>query len=149
MQKNMYKIEILDQRYNRAKLTGNQEELIIEGLENIGKTFTGDDVQLVENKVKVINSNIHNVKILGVLEFYSKYRFPANKRGIERYKFKPISPKYPCFLVASKMKRKYKENILVTIKSMSWSAKLPYGEIVDTLGPISIFENISKSNRKH
>ena len=138
----MYSVRILDQNYNKATLTNGDYVLDIEGFEKIGKIFTDDIVSLDGKKLKLEKRNINQKTILGVLELYSKYRFPANKRNVDRYKFKPISNNYPCFLVASKIKRKYRENVLVTVKYSSWESKLPYGEIVHVIGPISEHESL-------
>ena len=83
-----------------------------------------------------------NIVITGILCLYSKYKFPANKRNIPRYRFNPLSKKYPIFLVASKLKNKYKTNILVTIKFLSQEIKIPYGEIVNVIGSIDDINNL-------
>lgn len=131
----MAKLHIKFRNYNEAllKYSDDTEELV-SGFEKIGKAFHGDIVKMEDNKVVVIRSNIHKLKITGVLELYSKYKFKRNKRGVERFKFVPLSNKFPCFLVATKVKKKYKKNILITAKFHSWKDKLPYAELINILG---------------
>jgi ribonuclease R len=131
-------ISILDSKYNNAylELETNNTKYIINGYENIGKVFHGDLVQINNDKCIIKQSNIENKSIIGVIQLYSKYKFKSNKKGIERYKFIPIEKHYPEFLVCTKVKRKYKKNILVNIKFLSWDDKLPYGQIINILGEI-------------
>lgn len=139
-------INIKDNNYTSAEVNNIQ----IEG-KNIGKCFHGDLVEFNENKkIKVLQKNIKEKKIVGILELFSSYKYPANKKGIERFKFVPLSKNYPCFLVSSKCKSKYTSNIIVVIKYLNWNDTLPYGEIIIYLGDIysksSIYESILFKN---
>ena len=117
-------ITILSPKYDYAIINNNDNlndiSIKIEGFNNIGKVFTGDEVSTDGEKCMLLKSNIKRFKIVGILELYSKYKYAPNKRGIERFKFTPVSKNYPEFLVSTKLKRKYTKNILVTIKFLEW-----------------------------
>lgn len=140
-------IDIQDSNYTIAIVNDIQ----IEGKDNIGKCFHGDLVELSEDKkIKVLEQNIKKKKIVGILELYSNYKYSANKKGIERFKFIPLNKKYPHFLVSSKCKSKYISNIITVIKFLDWKDTLPFGEIISYLGDIhsksSIYESILYKN---
>ena len=129
-------LHIENKQYSNAWIKDDNNLIRIHGYENIGKVFHGDFVEVIDNKCTLKKSNIVNKNILGILELNSKYKFKANKRGIERFKFIPIEKQYPEFLVSTKAKRKYKKNILVNIKFLSWNEKMPYGHIINILGEV-------------
>lgn len=146
-------LNILKQDYSLASILpfdDNLEKINIEGYETIGKAFHEDLVKLEGNKVYVINSYIETKKICGVLEFYSKTKYPPNKKGVERFRFIPFSKHYPNFIVSSKCKSKYTKNVIAVIKYLSWTDTLPYGEIIRIIGDIhdenSIYESVLYTN---
>ena len=131
----MSKLQINCRNYSEGNIVLNDNTKIpINGYDKIGKAFHGDLVEIVNENIKVLKSNIKNIKISGVLELYSKYKFKTNKRGVEKFKFVPLSNNYPCFLVGTRVKKKYSKNILITIKYHSWNENLPYGEIIEIFG---------------
>ena len=81
------KITILNKKYDAAEIEySNSITKKISGYDCIGKLFTDDLVEVdKKNCCKLIKSNIKQKKILGVLHLYSKYKYPQNKRGIERF----------------------------------------------------------------
>ena len=83
--------------------TTNGQEYIINGYQNIGKSFHLDKVEIKEinNEYKV--SKIIETKnrlIAGELQIMSKYKFGFNRKKIPIYRFVPLDWKYPDFLVA-------------------------------------------------
>ena len=130
-------LHICDHKYEQAIINVNNLEITVNGFENIGQVFHGDIVNIIDNKLHLVESKINTKIIVGILVLYSKYKFPKNNRGVERFKFIPLSKHFPEFLVATKVKKKYKTNILVTIKYLTWITKLPYGEIRNILGKIT------------
>lgn len=127
-------IKILNSKYKKCEITSKTSKIIINNYENIGNIFTNDIVKIENNKISQIKSNINNIQIIGLIEYESKYKFGFNKRGIEKYKFIPLLPNYPNFIVASKSKKKYKNNVIAVIKFLKWKDTLPYGEIINILG---------------
>ena len=127
-------ITIFSPKYDIAEVQCSSQKNTIEGFDHIGKVFTGDQVQIDNQKCTLIKSNIKSATILGMLQLYSKYKYAPNKRGVERFKCVPISKKYPEFLVATRIRRKYTQNILVTIRFLEWTDKLPYAELVHPIG---------------
>lgn len=71
-------------------------------------------------------------EIVGILVFSTKYKYGYNKRHSELFLFKPLSKRFPEFLVASK--NRYLLNQYAVIKFLSWENKLPYGEIIKIIG---------------
>ena len=147
------KLWILKQDYSLANIIPDDttvDKIPIEGYDKIGKLFHGDLVCFKDNNLFGISSVIQSKKICGVLEYYSKTKYPSNKKGVERFKFIPFSKYYPNFIVSSKCKSKYKKNIIVVIKYLSWNDTLPYGEIVKILGEVdnldSIYESVLYTN---
>lgn len=99
------------------------------------------DVDLTQSSPTILNLIQRNLssKIIGILELYSKSQYPSNKKGIPTYLFKPFNNCYPYFLVSSSVKHKYKTNILVSIKYLSWTDTIPRGELLTIYGSINDF----------
>ncbi len=140
-------ITIHDNLYSKASVN----DCIILGKDNIGKVFNGDYVKINNDKVEeILQNNMENKILTGILEYYSDYKYSNNKKNIPRYKFNCFSKNYPSFLVSSKCKSKFKNNIIVTIKYLSWNETLPYGEIIKILGEINdinaIYESVLYKN---
>jgi len=137
-------ISIDNSKYTSATvhISSDSSEIKLTGFDNIGKVFNGDSVNVVNHKCSLVTSNINGTPIIGLLNLYSKYKFKANKKGIERFKFKPLSPNFPEFLVASRLKRQYNENILVVIKYLSWNEYTPFGELICDLGTVSCIDTL-------
>lgn len=130
----------INRNYTYCKL--DNIEIKIDNHKKLHNIFTGDIVEFKNYDFILNKSNIREKKIVGILELFSKYKFPKTKRNIERFKFRPLSNKFPAFLVASKMKSKFNTNILVTIKYSSWEKTYPYGEIISVIGEVNTINNL-------
>jgi exoribonuclease R len=137
-------ISIINRRYQQAILTlESGEEIHIDGYDNIGKCFHGDFGNLdPSGKLLVTQSNISDKIIVGTLKYFDRTKFSSNKRGVERYKFVPLSPHYPNFLVTSKNKSKYQTNVIATIKFSDWKGTLPQGHLQQIIGPVDNYQNL-------
>lgn len=137
-------ISIVDRRYQQAIITTKSGEKIqIEGYDKIGKCFHGDNGTIdPSGKLIVTKSNISQKVIVGILKYYDRSKFPANKRGIDRYKFVPLQPNYPNFLVSSKNKSKYNTNVIATIKYSHWNDTLPQGNLVEIIGEVNNYKTL-------
>ena len=143
---NIYTIEI-NNNYSQARLINDKKTILIEGCDKIGKLFHGDIVKYeTENdQILLVKSNVNLYKITGILEFYSNLKFSKNKKGIERFKFTPFNKHFPSFLISSKCKSKYKKNVIVVVKVLSWVETFPFGEIIEILGTIDNMSSIYES----
>ena len=84
--------------------------------------------------------------IVGILELFSKLKFPRNKKNIPRYIFKPFDrDEYEYLLIASKSKKKFKTNIIILAKYLKKDSQYKYGEIVKIIGSIDSKENLYDS----
>lgn len=137
-------ISIKDRKYQQATLTlDSGEQLCLNGYDNIGKCFHGD-IGMIDpsGKLIVTQANISKQVIVGVLKYYDRVKFSSNKRGIDRYKFIPLSNCYPSFLVSSKNKSKYVTNVIATIKFLHWNETLPVGNIQQIIGPVNDYNSL-------
>jgi len=71
-------ITVLSHKYDYATITTNDnpnnKTTEIEGFNNIGKVFTGDEVSTDGETCVLLKSNINSYKIVGIIELYSKYK---------------------------------------------------------------------------
>ncbi len=137
------KVEIIQSQYRLATITPiedcNYEAINI----NIAdfQVFHNDIVEFdfQTNTIKnVIQTNINNIDIVGVLVLRSNHKYGFNKRKFPIYLFKPFDFKYPDFLVASgvKKKRGVKQNQFAVIRYNKWERKIPSGMIKQIIGSV-------------
>jgi len=91
----------------------------------------------------IIKRAQHNL-ISGVLYIKSSTIYGIGKNGGKFYLFRPSDPKYPHFIVLSKINPShYKKNIYATIKFISWNStdKHPRGSCEQIIGEIGQIEN--------
>ncbi len=137
------KLEIIKSQYRLAKITPI-EECNYETIEiNIAdfKVFHNDIIEFdFESKTitKIIETDITNIDIVGVLVLRSNHKYGFNKRKFPIYLFKPFDFRYPDFLVASGVKRKnnVKENQFAVIRYNKWERKIPNGMIRQIIGSV-------------
>jgi exoribonuclease R len=137
------KLEIIQSQYRLAKITPI-EECNYETIEiNIAdfKVFHNDIIEFdFESKTitKIIETDITNIDIVGVLVLRSNHKYGFNKRKYPIYLFKPFDFRYPDFLVASGVKRKnnVKENQFAVIRYNKWERKIPNGMIRQIIGSV-------------
>ena len=137
------KLEIIQSQYRLAKITPI-EECNYETIEiNIAdfKAFHNDIIEFdFESKTitKIIETDITNIDIVGVLVLRSNHKYGFNKRKFPIYLFKPFDFRYPDFLVASGVKRKnnVKENQFAVIRYNKWERKIPNGMIRQIIGSV-------------
>ena len=85
-------------------------------------------------------------EIAGILKLHSKYQYGTNKKGIEYFLFTSINPDIKeQFLVASSLKKKYSENIYVTVailnKPLKKFEKYRYAMLKRIIGNVSNIDN--------
>lgn len=141
-------------KYNTGIVSIGTDSITISGHDNLKPALIGDTVEVVSGvpsqpispKInKVINRASHK-NIPGILDICSKVIYGMSKKGVPIYLFKPSNESYPCFLVASNLKRELSraENHYVLINFHEWKpdkfVKLPTGTIASILGPIGSLE---------
>jgi len=110
------------------------EKSIIYGFDNIGRVLTGDLVKINSTgQVELVEARRR--PLVGCLKLSSNQTFTANKRGVPRYQFVPLSANYPSFLVASNLKRSQGDTYII-IEFQSWTGARPNGKIIQVLGPV-------------
>tara|TARA_B100002049_G_C16083320_1_gene378200 strand:+ start:4034 stop:5779 length:1746 start_codon:yes stop_codon:yes gene_type:complete len=136
-------ITFLQSQYKLAKIIPI-EDSNHEPIEINMATYKGFHNDIIEfdfetNKViKIIETNIKNIDIVGVLMIKSNYKYGYNRSKAPIYLFKPFDFKYPNFLVASniKKKQKVKENQFAVIQYHKWERKIPNGMIKQMIGSV-------------
>lgn len=144
-----YSIRIKKRDYSEINLVSIKDPnniITLTNLEsNILKGFFNEDIvkYISTNNIELISRTLPT-QIPGVIELYSKYKFKTNSRGVPSYIFIPLNKHYPKFLVNTKIKKKYSENQLITIKFSKWdkNVSFPKGELVRILGNISNISSI-------
>ena len=135
----MYNLEIQNQDYSSYSITNKTESihftgpLLIIGLFHDTRVLINDD-----NIIIAIDDVIFPTNIAGELELYSNYSFKSNKKGVACYLFRPIDHRYPKCMVHSTIKRKYTENVYITVDYVNWGENdiFPSGNINLILGSI-------------
>jgi exoribonuclease R len=104
-------------------------------------------------QIKSNSSNSSLMRLPGVLKIksttvYTKQTTNKSKRKSKKvtrmYQFKPSDPKWPKFLVGSKIDpNKFKKNIYVVIQPMDWDEDnlMPRGQIQSVIGEVGVYEN--------
>ena len=78
----------------------------------------------------------------GCLEIKSNIIYGVNSKGGRYYLFRPTDPRYPPFIVLSKVKpTDYHSNIYIVITFLEWTAKYPRGNCEFIIGEIGIHSN--------
>ena len=135
----MYNLEIKSQDYSSYSITNKSESIhftdpnLIIGLFHNTRVLIDDD-----NNIMPMDDVIFPTNISGELELYSKYSFKSNKKGVACYLFRPIDHRYPKCMVHSTIKRKYTENVYITVDYVKWDENniFPRGNINLILGSI-------------
>ena len=137
----VYQLQILNNDYSTVKLVHQDSSISpITYSENFDVkqfyTFFNNDIINIQNDNYNLVSRTLPKKIIGILELYSKYSFPGNKRGIPGYIFRSLDPKHPLFIVHTKIKKNKEKNQLISIKFTTWDNldKFPKGELIDIFG---------------
>ena len=80
-------------------------------------------------------------KIVGILQLNTNQKYGFNKKKVPYFKFSPLSPKYPTFIVPSKTRER--RSLLVVIEFNRWntSDKHPIGQIYTEIGVVGDLNN--------
>jgi len=130
----------------------------ISDIGNLKFTSVIDVNRALNNDKVLIDINERNIQVIKIIKYFnfnyldgillinSKIIYGKNKKNIPIYLFKPNNNKYPNFLVASKIKEKFKlinSNIYCTIKYNKWDidSKYPSGIIDTVIGPVGDMES--------
>ena len=137
------KIILLQSQYRLAQIIpiGDSKYEPIEINISDYKVFHNDVVEFdYETKTvkNVLETEIKEIDIVGVLMIRSQYKYGFNKRRYPIYLFKPFDFHYPDFLVASGIKKSkgVKENQLAVIRYNKWERKIPNGMIREIIGSV-------------
>ena len=135
----MYNLEINSQDYTSYSITNNNKSIDFTDPKLIIGLFHDTNVTIDDkNNITPVDKVVFPRNIVGELELYSKYTFKPNKKGVACYIFRPIDIRYPKCMVHSTIKRKYNENVYVTIDYTKWQKNdtFPCGNINKILGSI-------------
>lgn len=148
----MFTLKIYNQDYSSFHLEPTTTESIIKDFSTPDKIiglFHGDKVNLdKETETITLHERISfPLKVIGVLELYSKYSFKPNKKGVPAYIFTPLNNVYPKCIVHSTIRRKYSKNVLLTVDYTKWekTTKFPSGNINNIYGLINDDKAIQES----
>ena len=148
----MFTLKINNQDYSSFHLEPTTNESIIKDFTTPDKViglFHGDKVNLDKETENItLEERISlPLKVIGVLELYSKYSFKPNKKGVPAYIFRPLNNVYPKCVVHSTIRRKYSKNVLLTVDYTKWekNTKFPSGNINNIYGVINDNKAIQES----
>lgn len=148
----LYQLQIINNDYSKLLLRSQCEsnnDITFDGNFDIKKfysLFNNDIIEYSDSNIKLVKRNISTC-IVGVLELFSKYSFPNNKRGIPGYIFRPIESQLPIFIVHSKIKKSKNKNQLVSVKFTKWEItdKFPKGEIISIFGDLDCLKSMENA----
>lgn len=148
----MFTLKINNQDYSSFSLESNTDENIVKEFNIPDKViglFHDDKVNIDHEKATItLEERISlPLKVIGVLELYSKYSFKPNKKGVPAYIFTPLNNIYPKCIVHSTIRRKYSKNMLLTVDYTKWdkNTKFPSGNINNIYGMINDTKAIQES----
>lgn len=105
------------------------------------RAIHNDIVYYVNNLV--VGIKVRNMsKIAGILHLNKNIKYGFNSRNMPYYIFTPLNNKYPTYLVASSLKSKSKQYIIITFNKWPTTSKYPYGQCTTLIGNIDNCENI-------
>ena len=116
----IYTLHIHKSDYTNYSLISETNRIDLNNVSLVHGLFHLDIVDQNNEKIVLVKRNPPKIPPIGILELYSKYQYKANSKGVPMYVFVPINNCYPKALVASTLKKKYTENIFVTINYVSW-----------------------------
>ena len=145
----MFSLRIEKQDYSQYSLVSKDTDKIIT-FNDPGKiigVFHNQTIDLVDDKFNIKAPIVTPKNIVGEIELYSKYSFKPNKKGVPAYIFTPINKMYPKCIVHSKIKSKYKTNVIITIDYTNWQKndKFAKGNINRIIGEINDVRAIQES----
>ena len=113
----MFSLRIEKQDYSQYSLVSKDTDKIIT-FNDPGKiigVFHNQTIHLVDDQFNIKTPIVTPKNIVGEIELYSKYSFKPSKKGVPAYIFTPINKMYPKCIVHSKIKSKYKTNVIITV----------------------------------
>jgi len=145
-----YQININDREYKKIILKNEESELelSIEDFKNFNKfKFFQDDTINYDKTTKlinnIVNTNINNKKIVGILEINNKMIYGLNNRKNPYFLFTPLLKCYPKFYVCINDKKMKNTNgrFYITIKYNMWDKKIPNGTLDKFIGKVGEKKN--------
>lgn len=140
-----YTVNIVD-RYQHISFINENEKIDIDT--NILKKhnfFQDDTIEYDRNTndLKIINTNIKNIEIIGILTINNKMIYGFNSKKNPYYLFKPLKKCFPNFYVAINDKELKNKNgkYYITIKYNDWNKKIPNGVLKRFIGSIGEKQN--------
>jgi exosome complex exonuclease DIS3/RRP44 len=115
--------------------------------------FYVDDKEVINNRcfhndeVFIDNGEVIGFKkrnkyyLVGILYLNTNVKYGFTKKNVPYYKFKPISQKYPDFIVPSKEKKKDKFYCVITFNKWDITNKSPIGQIEKFIGSVGRLNN--------
>ena len=145
----MFSLRIEKQDYSQYSLVSKDTDKIIRfnDPEKIIGVFHNQTIDLVDDQFNIKAPIVTPKNIVGEIELYSKYSFKPNKKGVPAYIFTPINKMYPKCIVHSKIKSKYKTNVIITVDYTNWQKndKFAKGNINRIIGEINDVKAIQES----
>ena len=119
---------------------GTIENLPIQSLQT---ALSGDLVRYTNNGIIQIESIVSRQRhlISGILEIKSNTIYGMGKKGGRYYLFTPSDPRYPNFVVLSRVDiQLYQTNIYAVISFLQWTGKHPQGNCEFILGAVGDYQ---------
>lgn len=108
---------------------------------NNNRAINNDIVYYENDKIVGIKSrNMSN--IAGILYLNKNTKYGFNSKNMPYYQFLPLNKKYPKFLVASSLKTKIKQYIVIKFLKWPIDSKYPYGKCEHVIGDTNICNNM-------
>ena len=145
----MFSLRIEKQDYSQYSLVSTDTDEIVR-FNDPGKiigVFHNQTIDIVDDQFNIKAPIVTPKNIVGEIELYSKYSFKPNKKGVPAYIFTPINKMYPKCIVHSKIKSKYKTNVIITVDYTNWQKndKFAKGNINRIIGEINDVKAIQES----
>jgi exoribonuclease R len=104
------------------------------------RAIHSDVVFVKDSKVVGIKDRNQNF-IVGILYLNNNIKYGFTKKNVPYFKFKPISEKYPEFIVPSKLKNKEKYYCVIKFNKWDIKNKHPIGQIENLIGTLGNIKN--------
>ena len=101
-----------------------------------------NDIVYYDNDTIIGIKSRNMCKIAGILYLNKNTKYGFNSKHMPYYQFLPLNKKYPKFLVASSLKKKSKQYIVITFSKWPVESKYPYGKCEHVIGDTNVCNNM-------
>lgn len=109
-------------------------DVSVEGADKVNKALPGDNVEIKEGIVHIVERAATHPPLVGIIELTSKCKYGFTSRGVPIYLFSPANESYPQMMVGCS-ERDLSVNRICLVQFVSWDDVLPRANLVKILGP--------------